>query len=285
MNPRRNFAADSDPATGRVWLAGGYDASGTTAIASMEIFTPGSVCNTPVATDTPGGPTNTPAATDTPQPPPTCVPGYLVVGPSAPVTGTIPFKHTSSKMSATGNGAHGGTATLNLPFAPITFLLDDGTYESGIGWNDGSTKSAAIWINRFTPPAGSYPITLNTVSIEWPQNSGGTVVGLQARVLVYADADGDGDPSNATLLDSQLVTITSLDAFENYTVNATINSGDLYVGFEDQWAESGYTPLLYPAAIDTDSTSNRAYVAAMTTTEHPITPILATTTTLEQSKT
>ena len=54
VNPRRNFAADSDPATGRVWLAGGYDASGVNPITSMEIFTPAAPCNTPVATDTPG---------------------------------------------------------------------------------------------------------------------------------------------------------------------------------------------------------------------------------------
>jgi hypothetical protein len=59
------------------------------------------------------------------------------------------------------------------------------------------------------------------------------------------------------------VTIASLDSFLDYTVNANITSGDIYVGFEDQWAESGYTPLLYPAAIDTDSTNNRSYVAAM----------------------
>ena len=66
MNPRRNFAADSDPATGRVWLAGGYDASGTNPLTSMEIFTPGAPCatDTPVATDT-AVTTDTPVATDT----------------------------------------------------------------------------------------------------------------------------------------------------------------------------------------------------------------------------
>ena len=230
--------------------------SGDTNVASCVTSTPVPPTDTVVSTDTP-------VATDTPAATATCVPGFLVVGPSAPAAANVSFKHTSGKISATGSGAHGGTATVNLPFAPITFLLDDGTYESGIGWNDMSTESAAIWINKFTPPAGSYPITLNTVSIEWPQNSAGTLVGLQARILVYSDADGDGDPSNATLLSSSLVTIASLNSFLDYTVNATITSGDIYVGFEDQWAENGYTPLLYPAAIDTDSTNNRSYVAAM----------------------
>jgi hypothetical protein len=27
LSPRRNFAADVDPATGRIWAAGGYDAA------------------------------------------------------------------------------------------------------------------------------------------------------------------------------------------------------------------------------------------------------------------
>ena len=37
ITPRRNFATDTD-GTSRIWLAGGYDSSGTTLRASMEIF-------------------------------------------------------------------------------------------------------------------------------------------------------------------------------------------------------------------------------------------------------
>jgi hypothetical protein len=80
------------------------------------------------------------------------------------------------------------------------------------------------------------------------------------------DADGNGDPSNATLLMQQLVTISNLNAFQNYSVNVSVpgTSGDLYIGFEDAWAENGYTPLLYPGAIDTSTPHNlRSWVAAM----------------------
>jgi len=39
-NPRRNLAADIDPATGSIWAVGGYDTDGLTPLAFNEEFTP-----------------------------------------------------------------------------------------------------------------------------------------------------------------------------------------------------------------------------------------------------
>jgi hypothetical protein len=59
---RRNFPADVDPATGRVYLVGGY--APTTATNSMQIYIPAVPCAT--ETPTPAPPTNTPTVTNTP---------------------------------------------------------------------------------------------------------------------------------------------------------------------------------------------------------------------------
>ena len=68
--PRRNFPVATDGT--KIYLAGGYDVSGTTLLASTEIYTPGGACGsptavTPVATNT-SGPSATatqPAGTST----------------------------------------------------------------------------------------------------------------------------------------------------------------------------------------------------------------------------
>ena len=55
---RRNFPADSN-GTDRIFLAGGYDASGTTLLNTMEIFGPGIVCDRRHRVATPPTPTPT----------------------------------------------------------------------------------------------------------------------------------------------------------------------------------------------------------------------------------
>src|SRR5205807_44757 len=84
--------------------------------------------------------------------------------------------------------------------------------------------------------------------------------GKSARLLVYQDTDGDGNPSNATLLRQLTVTIGITETFENYPVSVTAPgpTGDLYIGFEDLWAEPGYTPRLFPAAQDTTASQVRS---------------------------
>jgi hypothetical protein len=161
------------------------------------------------------------------------------------------------------------------PWAPrdadgaLSFVVDDGTYEDSIGLNDqSSTEFAAIWLNRFSPPAGTGAFTIDSISILWPDNANGTLVGNQVDLVAYYDADGDGDPSNAVRLGGDnFVTIASLDTFLDYTVNFSVpGDGDVYVGFENTYALGGSSPILFPAAIDEDSGSQgRSFVAGMST--------------------
>ncbi len=159
------------------------------------------------------------------------------------------------------------------PSAPFTFALDDGTRDTSIGFGQGAiAETAAIWLNRFSPGSAIYPLTINQISVLWPTQTGitDTLVGKTARLLVYRDADGDNDPSNATLVGQQNVTIGALETFESYAVNISVSGpGDLYIGFEDLWATSGYSPRLYPASEDTTDPQVRSWVAAMSTGTPP----------------
>jgi len=155
------------------------------------------------------------------------------------------------------------------PLGDLAFVLDDGTYENTIGLNDQtSTEYAAAWLNRFSPPAGTGAFTIDSISILWPQNTSGTLVGKQVDLVAYYDADADGDPSNAVRLgDDDFVTIDSLDTFVDYAVNFEVpGDGDIYIGFVNSYALGGSSPILFPAAIDQDSGSQGAsWIAGMST--------------------
>jgi hypothetical protein len=142
---------------------------------------------------------------------------------------------------------------------PQAFQLDDGTYENGIGFGNGATGSAAIWLNRFTLAAGQFPLTINDVDIEWPNAStaGGDLTGLEVRVLVYYDADGDGNPANAVKVGDTTATIAGTDSFETYTLSAPISGGgDIYVGYESAFSLGSTGPEYFSSAIDQDSGSH-----------------------------
>jgi hypothetical protein len=173
------------------------------------------------------------------------------IGPAAPV----------QIASLASSGSFGGMAE---PWAPVTpdgavaFQWDDGTYENSVGFGSAgppATESGAVWINRFE---ATQALTIDSISIMWPTNTSGTVVGLDANLVAYYDADADGDPSNAVRLGTDnLVTIAGLDVFETYPTNFSVpGAGDVYIGFVDQWAlAGGFQPRLFPAAIDEDSGS------------------------------
>jgi hypothetical protein len=155
--------------------------------------------------------------------------------------------------------------------APLSFELDDGSMEAGRGFGSGigNFSDSAIWLNRFTPPSASYPITIESVKIFWPMQTtlgvNDTLIGKHTRLLVYGDPDGDGNPDNATLLFQQVVTVTTHNTFQSYPVSLSVPGpgGDVYIGFEDLWAERAYNPMLYGAAFDNNSPSQvRSWLAA-----------------------
>lgn len=147
------------------------------------------------------------------------------------------------------------SATVNgVPAGSFLFQADPGVYDNSLGLGNSGTDTeyAAVFLNRFAPDVGSAPFTINTISVMWPTQQIGSLLGLQARLVAYYDADADGDPSNAVFLGQSLVNVDILDVFQTYHVSFNVpGDGDIYVGFENAWAEQGSTPSLFAAAEDT----------------------------------
>jgi len=154
-----------------------------------------------------------------------------------------------------------------VPAGSIAFQLDDGSAEDSIGFGTAgppATESGAVWINRFNATAA---LTVDSISIFWGDTTlaGGDLTGLQANLVVYYDADADGDASNAVRLGTDdLVTITTTGDFQTYTTNFSVpGAGDVYIGFVDQWALAGsFSPRLFPAAIDETASQGMSHLSA-----------------------
>ncbi len=180
--------------------------------------------------------------------------------PLAAVPAPEPASQAGAANSALGRGGTSGSR-LPAPWAgpsgggSLAFVLDDGSYENTFNLSRGYEEAAAIYLNRFAAPAGTGAFTIDTVSIQWPQNTAGSLVGRQVNLLAYYDADRDGDPINAVRLGGdQFVTIGALDQFVDYPVSFRVpGEGDVYVGFESSYARGGGWPRLFPAAVDTDA--------------------------------
>ena len=148
--------------------------------------------------------------------------------------------------------------------APVVMALDDGTAESAIVWSDAGVQSPSIWLNRFSPGAGNFPMNLVNVQILWPSPlAGASPVGKAVRVLVYLDQDADGNPSNAVLVGQSDVSIGQLDSYQTYPMALNLpTAGDLYIGFIDTFAEGGTTPEFHVAGLDTNTVIGRSWVSA-----------------------
>ena len=176
-------------------------------------------------------------------------------------------------LAAHGSGSSRRAAS--TPWAPqgsLMLQLDDGSAESSLGTGTGSlnppvvfTEQAAVWINRFH---ASDALTIQSISVFWPEPamSGGDPLGLQANLVVYYDADADGDPTNAVRVGADdLVPISVTGDFQTYPTSFSIPAqGDVYIGFVDQWAMAGgFTPRLYPAAVDETQPQGMSYFSSV----------------------
>lgn len=162
-------------------------------------------------------------------------------------------------------------ARLLSPLAAFTFAIDDGTAEQEIGFGNSTynTTSAAVWLNRFMLGREYFPLTITDIYIPWPPQSEGSLVGKQVRLLIYEDTYGNNYPGSAHLAYQKLVTIPNTATFDDFHVSLRVSSPvDLYVGWEDKWAEGSPHPRMYVAYQDTTASYQQSWQAANTTAGH-----------------
>ncbi len=145
----------------------------------------------------------------------------------------------------------------------INLSVDDNSLDNSVGVNSSSAAYQFIWLNRFTPSASDYPFQLEQISVIWP--TGQAAVGDSIELVVYADTDGDGDPSNATYLRSYNVTVQVADSatWNDYTLTPSVlltGPGDVLIGVIDRFVSSGSTAPNYPAGIDETSSQGRSWL-------------------------
>ena len=147
-----------------------------------------------------------------------------------------------------------GSAAPWLPTGNVSLTVDDGSAENSIGLTAGGQF---LWLNRFTPAAGSYPFTLDQVSVLFPTT---TPTGSSMQIVIWEDKDGDGNPgTGAHFLYSQDVTVQTNDGATWNVYNLTTpvlltGPGDVLIGLVNRGASLAGQ---YPASIDQNSTLQR----------------------------
>ncbi len=158
--------------------------------------------------------------------------------------------------------------------APISLVLDDGTGENNIGI--GGTAQF-IFLNRFTPAAGSYPITLNQVQVYF--DSAGLVnVGDDMLLALYENTSGNTDPAvGSNLLSTVPVTVAALNAWNVYDLAAPVTfngPGDILIGVVAlEIPGTSY----WPAALDQTATQQRSWAGWWSEPTAPTPPTLPPT--------
>ncbi|MDX9953682.1 MAG: S8 family serine peptidase [Anaerolineae bacterium] len=159
--------------------------------------------------------------------------------------------------------------------APISLVLDDGTGDNNIGIGG---ASQFIFLNRFTPAAGAYPITLNQVQIYFDA-SGLVNIGDDMLLALYENTSGNTDPAvGSNLLSTVPVTVTALNAWNVYDLAAPVTfngPGDILIGVvalempgTDYW----------PAALDQTVSQQRSWAGWWGEPTAPTPPTLPPTT-------
>ena len=154
----------------------------------------------------------------------------------------------------------------SVPAAPpqvesdVNLELDDGSAETFLGVNDGVSGVQFTWLNRFTPSPADFPFDLTQISVLFGFN--GVPVGGAVDLLVFEDTDGDGDPSDATLLAVINETVQFADGttWSDYTLASPIRldgPGDVVIGVINRYQDTTF--LDFPAGLDTNNSQMRSW--------------------------
>src|SRR5689334_15861849 len=96
----------------------------------------------------------------------------------------------SATWSANPTSVHWNTASNWTP----TYMIDDGTAESGLGVGNSVQNFEALWFNQFDVIPGL--TTIAAVSVAWgsPIHPDPDINGTPVILAIWSDPNGDGDP-------------------------------------------------------------------------------------------
>jgi len=159
---------------------------------------------------------------------------------------------------------NGGVCNLQIDVLDTSFV--------GIGC---AQYCGILWLNRFTPEPGEYPITLTKIQTIFGNGSGWNAAGDHINFYVYQDSDND--PSNgATLVGSY--TGYTMPAPSNALATITLPTpivvngpGDLIIALTNPTGNVG----LRPAAADAGPYADRSWLGSYTDTVAGAAPNLA----------
>jgi hypothetical protein len=144
------------------------------------------------------------------------------------------------------------------PHAPdFTYSIDDGTAENSIGLTSGGNL---LCLNEFTVTGGNNII--NSIAIAWgtPSFPDPTLNGLAYTAYLWNDPNGDGSPTDATVLASAsgVVSGAGTDTFDITAISPThVLTANFFVGFV-----INHLPGQFPAAFDqTNPLPNRSWIS------------------------
>jgi len=197
-----------------------------------------------------------------------------------------PTLSTATKTNGSRGGQRAASASQStghsnswhkILFPNSTYMIDDGSAEDAIGLTSGGD---IISLNEFAVIPGSETIT--TVSIAWgtPAFPDPSLNGLPYTVCIWSDPNGNGEPSDAVLLNtaSGVVSQQGTDTFITTDIaDTTISTKNFFVGFLIT-----HNAGQFPAAFDeSNPIFNRSYVAGgasgninnLTQNDIPVAPI------------
>ncbi|MEP7042984.1 MAG: S8 family serine peptidase [Dokdonella sp.] len=187
-------------------------------------------------------------------------------------SGQSPDQHITAAVKS-GGGSTGGGGGVTCANGACVFQVDVlASNFSGFGCN---SYCGLVWLNRFTPDAADYPITITSVSTIFGNGTGWNHTGDNINVYVYQD--DDTDPSNgATLVGSHVGYTMGAPANSFVTINLTtpitVNGpGEILIALTNPNGDIGTRP----AAADAGPFAGRSWVALYDDTVAGIAPDLS----------
>jgi hypothetical protein len=179
---------------------------------------------------------------------------------------------TSESVSSTG-GAGVAAASSSFDGQPsdvgqtaMTYQLDDGSSENGLGFGGTGSTFDSMWLNAFQAVEGAGTVTQISTAFGCASSGCSAPVipeGKEGIAVVYSDPDNDGNPDDAELLSQTSITVQDpgTDNFTTVDIAPTPVEGTFFVGVLLQNVDSN----AYPMPMDESSTYQEASWAVATT--------------------